>query len=1717
MRTESTGILNQIWKDLGFLRILPVSSALLLPLVLASVAIFAISCQADDPTPTPVPPAPTATTAPDPTPTNTPAPTATEAPAPTATKAPEPKPTNTPAPTATKAPEPAPTNTPAPTATKAPDPTPTNTPAPTATKAPEPTPTNTPAPTATKAPDPTPAPTATKAPEPTPVAPAQELNADETVTFEYVQKAIDFYTQNGLAATRERYMTDESIEDNRTLILIDSDKNVLLVYKAVPTIVGQYVGPGSRFTSFQRLVNDATEEGHWSSAQGINRTTKQEEPRRVLTVLHGGLVFATSHSALRENVEDSTKEYVQKAIDLYKSDGLDATIAYYNSPESLDGQFYLFLIGADDIYKAHPIFPHLIGSDIKDVVGSDGQELGKEIALATDEGIWVEYLWPHPESRREQQKVTWAIRHDGLIFASGYYAGGSESGPPAWQDADPREYTKTYVETAIERYERDGLQSMIDYYNSVASFEGEWYLFATDENDIYHVHPLIPHLRGTDIKAVVGSDGYELGKELAKATDDEGVWVEYLWPHPVTLREVPKVGYAVRRDGMLFASGYYVQVEDPAAHTKAYVQEAIDYYASNGLDATIERYSDADSVDGQWNLTLADENNIVRVAFLSPTFVGTDLNTVGAGAARNIGAEMTAATEDGKWISSIFPNTRSSETLYAHTWVIRYDGLLFSSRYYDDEPDVPDSAKTDDARTRDYVNAAIDYYEQNGLAATRQRYMAEESIENGRSLILIDANNVLLVYEPIPTIVGQYVGPGSRFTSFLKLVNDASEEGHWSNAQGVNRTTKQEEPRRILSVLHGGLVFATSHSVLRENVEDSTKEYVQKAIDLYESDGLDATIAHYNSQESLDGQFYLFLIGDDDIYKAHPIFPHLIGTDIKDVVGSDGQELGKEIAQATDEGIWVEYLWPHPESRKEQQKVTWAIRHNGLIFASGYYAGGPESGKPAWQDADPREYTVDFVNRAIERYERDGLQSMIDYYNSVASFEGEWYLFATDENDIYHVHPLIPHLRGTDIKDVVGSDGYELGKELAKATEEGVWVEYLWPHPVTLKEAPKVGYAVRRDGMLFASGYYEQPEDPAAHTKAYVQRAIDYYAANGLDATIERYSDADSVDGQWNLTLADENDIIQVAFLSPSFVGTNLNDFGAGRIRNIGAEMAAATEDGEWISVIFPNTRSSETLYAHTWAIRYDGLLFSSRYYDDSPDVPESAQTDDALTRNYVAEAIAFYDQNGLAATRERYMTAESIENGRALTLIDSDKGVLLVYTTIPSIVGRRIEGLSGFQKLVGGATAEGSWSNAQGINRTTRQEEPRRIFAVVHNGLVFSSGHSVLRENVEVSTKEYVQRAIDHYDSEGLDATIAHYNSEESIEGQFYLFLIGDDDNYLAHPIFQHLIGSDIKDVVGSGGHELGKEIAQATEEGIWVEYLWPHPETRIERQKVTWAIRHEGLIFASGYYAGGPEEGYPAWQDADPREYTIDYVNRAIVKYGRDGLQSMIDYYNSVASFEGEWYLFATDENDIYHVHPLLPELRGTDIKDVVGSDGYELGKELAKATEGEGVWVEYLWPHPVTLKEVPKVGYAVRRDGLLFASGYYVQPEDPAAQTKAYVQRAIDYYEANGLDATIERYSDADSVEGQWNLTLADENNVLRVAFLSPNLVGANLTAGTGTIGAQMAAAGEDGAWISTIFPNTRSSETLYAHVWAIRHNGLLFSSRYYDDKPDVPETE
>ena len=486
--------------------------------------------------------------------------------------------------------------------------------------------------------------------------------------------------------------------------------------------------------------------------------------------------------------------------------------------------------------------------------------------------------------------------------------------------------------------------------------------------------------------------------------------------------------------------------------------------------------------------------------------------------------------------------------------------------------------------TQAYVKAGIARYERDGLDATLAYYNSEESVEGERSMMILQAGDQTVLASVLyPPMVGTNTF-SSPNTPLGSLFAQATADGYWFENFALNPATQQQEPSLFLAILHDGLIFVSVHSIVLEDVADVTVDYVNRAIEMYDREGLAATVAYYDSRESVDGQFYLFLIDENDIYLAHPIFPHLKGTDIKDVVGSDGQELGKEIVEATEEGHWVDYLWPNPETGLEEPKSAWVIRHDGLIFASGFYTPDPNAEPPAWRDAEPRAYTKTYVEKAIARYERDGLEAMKNYYNSVASLEGQWYMFIMDANDLYIAHGLLPHLIGTDIKNVVGSEGYRLGREIAAATEEGHWVNYLWPHPFTLQEVPKVAYAVRHDGMIFASGYYPV-EDPRAKTQAYVAKSIEYYKENGLEATVAYYNSPESFDGQWFLVMIENQKHLVYGF-KPELVGTTTNK--------------TATEEGQWSqssSSLLDNPLTSGKDIFHRWSILYDGIIFWSGYF----------------------------------------------------------------------------------------------------------------------------------------------------------------------------------------------------------------------------------------------------------------------------------------------------------------------------------------------------------------------------------------------------------------------------------------------------------------------------------------------------------------------------------------
>ncbi|MXV76348.1 hypothetical protein F4Z99_19015 [Candidatus Poribacteria bacterium] len=257
--------------------------------------------------------------------------------------------------------------------------------------------------------------------------------------------------------------------------------------------------------------------------------------------------------------------FVQAAVDLYKTEGRDAAITYHKAPANIDGQWYVFIVDANDMFVAHPAAPTLVGKSINEVPGLDGTLIGLDIAMPPEEGHWTEYLWPNPENNKLELKRTWSIRHDGYVFASGYYEPWSPDPATVLIDskADPEAFAHAFVLAAVARYESEGLDATAAYYNAPASVDGQWYVFITDANDTFVSHAPMQELVGTDLKDVMGLDGSALGAEIAKATGT-GHWIEYLWPNPESGMNEMKRTWAIRHDGYLFASGYYKPAAEDA-------------------------------------------------------------------------------------------------------------------------------------------------------------------------------------------------------------------------------------------------------------------------------------------------------------------------------------------------------------------------------------------------------------------------------------------------------------------------------------------------------------------------------------------------------------------------------------------------------------------------------------------------------------------------------------------------------------------------------------------------------------------------------------------------------------------------------------------------------------------------------------------------------------------------------------------------------------------------------------------------------------------------------------------------------------------------------------------------------------------------------------------------------------------------------------------------
>ncbi len=242
-----------------------------------------------------------------------------------------------------------------------------------------------------------------------------------------------------------------------------------------------------------------------------------------------------------------------------------------------------------------------------------------------------------------------------------------------------------------------------------------------------------------------------------------------------------------------------------------------------------------------------------------------------------------------------------------------------------------------------------------------------------------------------------------------------------------------------------------------------TRHFVDNAIARYKAQGLEATLAHYNSPQSVDGQWYVFIIDQNDLVIGHPD-PGRLSLDLKGWVGTDanGYEFGPEMLAATEEGNWVSYVYRNPESGgigsgDFELKNAWVIKRDGLLFGSGWHI-----------DADA--FTEQLVSVAVDKYRElgltgtmayfaapgsalAGLDAAIDYYNSAETIDGHWFAFIGGPDGKIVGHSDLTMIGG-DTQGLFGGAPFE-------ATEAGVWVE---------SESLRV-FVAEYDGYLFGSGW----------------------------------------------------------------------------------------------------------------------------------------------------------------------------------------------------------------------------------------------------------------------------------------------------------------------------------------------------------------------------------------------------------------------------------------------------------------------------------------------------------------------------------------------------------------------------------------------------------------------------------------------------------------------
>ena len=266
----------------------------------------------------------------------------------------------------------------------------------------------------------------------------------------YVQEAIAAYREDPAAAT-EYYRSEASVDRDNDLYLFIVDGTEIILNGGFRGSEGEditgRIGIDALGKEYGKEIAAAGENGTFVDyliPDPLDNFTLYR--KHTWAVKADGLVFAAGSWDRTEDVESSLEPHEHVVATIYKAGArllayggdqaaFGRLVQYYNTPASIDGERYVFLVAPNGVIVADATMPALLRTNLADLQASDDPLLGQKIAAVQEgEVLWISHMWPNPATGQEEQKHTYVTKFRGIIFGSGYYGDTPPPGIPMPSD-----------------------------------------------------------------------------------------------------------------------------------------------------------------------------------------------------------------------------------------------------------------------------------------------------------------------------------------------------------------------------------------------------------------------------------------------------------------------------------------------------------------------------------------------------------------------------------------------------------------------------------------------------------------------------------------------------------------------------------------------------------------------------------------------------------------------------------------------------------------------------------------------------------------------------------------------------------------------------------------------------------------------------------------------------------------------------------------------------------------------------------------------------------------------------------------------------------------------------------------------------------------------------------------------------------------------------------